>query len=237
MKVDIKPSPLRWFLFAINIIFFLLGFAMVAAGMAVKVKGDFINGPLVDLLRDLNTQQDGATIEDMLVTLSNLFIAVGLAGLVVSLIGCSGAACSWRSCLIAYGIDVIIVMVLAVVAGVLAWFLGSGELAYLENSMKENLKRHYKGNEATDSRSVAWNYIFHSVNEDNSNFLTVCTMYYTGTDDELSKKLKNYSATLFVLGGIYTLVMLCCACSSILLFIIMGRQTHEEIDPGGCTET
>ncbi|XP_033726215.1 uncharacterized protein LOC117315905 [Pecten maximus] len=185
-------------------------------------------------------------------------------------------------------------MVLAVVAGVLAWFLGSGELAYLESSMKANLQRSYKGNEATDPVSTAWNYIFFSLNccgassytdlndvkdwnktvlvgehhnitlhtitplfcckglkqfpyteppkgdskwycaihpdEENSNHLTGC-------GSELSNKLKNFSATLFVLGGIYTLVMLCCACSSILLFIIMGRQTHEEIDPGGCTET
>ncbi|XP_021355174.1 CD82 antigen-like [Mizuhopecten yessoensis] len=291
MKVDIKPSPLRWFLFAINIIFFLLGFALVAAGFAVKVKGDLINGPVAELLRELNTQQDGATLADMLVTLSNLFIAIGLAGLVVSLIGCSGAGCSWRSCLIAYGIDVIIVIVLAVVAGVLAWFLGSGELAYLENSMKANIQRSYRGSQASDTASLAWNYLFFSLGccgatsymdlddwnrtalvgqhhnitlqtttplfcckglkifsdteppkgdnnwncaaypkERNSNFLTGCAK-------QLSTKLKEYSATLFVLGGIYTLIMICCASSSILLFVIMGRRTHEEIDPGGFAET
>ncbi|XP_060070845.1 uncharacterized protein LOC132550737 [Ylistrum balloti] len=185
-------------------------------------------------------------------------------------------------------------MILAVVAGVLAWFLGSGDLSYLENSMKVNLQRSYKGNEATDPVSLAWNYIFFSLgccgatgymdlntmdqwnrtvvigshhnitlqtttplfcckglknfsypeppngdniwrcatnpDEENSNSLTGCAT-------ELSQKIKDFSATLFVLGGIYTLVMLCCAVSSILLFIVMGRNTREDIDPGGCTET
>lgn len=121
-------NVVRGLFFAFNLIFWLLGIAVLAIGIYSRVENDTWQ----DLI-DMNTIYETA----------NLLIAAGVIVAVIGFLGCCGAIKKWQWMLIVYSILVLLIFVLEIVAGAYAYSKRDKVQTKLTSGLRDGIQINY----------------------------------------------------------------------------------------------
>lgn len=147
----------RCFLVAINILFVLLGVALIIVGVYGHVHKS-TDGRITEMLR--NTELVGFNLGNIIVVLSVTIIIVGVFTVAVSVNGGLGAYLKKKWLLIMYVIIVLLILILQVALFVVWCKFTYGTNNWLKQQM-DNLLRYYNGIQgADDVYSRGWNLLF-----------------------------------------------------------------------------
>ncbi|KAK3106884.1 hypothetical protein FSP39_002060 [Pinctada imbricata] len=147
------------FLIVLNVLFMLLGLALLILGILMQVNVDVISDEIMPLLQQLTF--NGLNLGDLANGLSITFIVFGAFVLTISAFGAFGACCQKRICLVVYAIVVAIFFIGKLVA-VILWFVMNDKLqSFLKSELQSQLDNNYKNADLTSHEiSTAWNYLF-----------------------------------------------------------------------------
>ena len=169
--MDCLASCGKCFLTLINTLFGLIGLACLVIGLIIKFGKDVLNDvlktvinqigdqikPMLDAIgKDTNEFMKQLDLTELLGSLAIILIAFGVALLALVIVGYCGTCCMSRCLLITYSL-ILIILVLAQITGLVLLFASRDTLSdHIKVPLKDSLKD-YKGDQAVDIISVAWN--------------------------------------------------------------------------------
>ncbi|XP_061193062.1 tetraspanin-18B-like [Saccostrea echinata] len=147
----------KWFLVALNILFFLLGLGLLATGALVN-----INAVFEEVLPTLNkVQVVGNNFGDLLNSISILVIIIGIFVALVAGLGLFGACCENKFMLIGYAILLLILVIMETTTVV---FLSKMSMFNdkIKGAMLRELQKKFIDDSFNTSNAFSngWNYIF-----------------------------------------------------------------------------
>ncbi|KAK3107618.1 hypothetical protein FSP39_018414 [Pinctada imbricata] len=147
------------FLIILNILFMMLGLALLVLGIVMQVDSGIVNDNITPLLNQLSI--GSLSLGDLVSGLSITFIVFGAFVLIIAAFGAFGACCQKKSCLVIYSIIVGIFLVGKIVA-VILWFVLNDKLqSWLKDNLTSQLENNYRFDDITSHEiSTAWNYMF-----------------------------------------------------------------------------
>ncbi|XP_061165300.1 tetraspanin-9-like [Saccostrea echinata] len=162
MGLSCGGKCVKFFLVVINIIFMLLGLGILIPGILMLADVDVINDEVLPLLQQLSF--GALNVGDLAKGLSVTLIVFGTFVLIVSTLGCCGAFCQQRCCLIIYAI-LVLVFFLAKLVVVILWFVMNDKIqSWMKTELLKQLQTNYKNDDLnTHEISTAWNYMFMSL--------------------------------------------------------------------------
>ncbi|XP_052060644.1 tetraspanin-9-like [Mytilus californianus] len=153
----------RVILVLINILFSLIGIALLIVGSVVRWGTDLMNQYLSDLYKDfrvaINVHDDlDFNIPDLLGDVTLSFIVIGAFFFIIGILGCIGACCTVRPMLILY-VVILSILVLAEIAFVVVLFAAQSKVdEWLKKPFKMTLEE-YKGIDGIDAVTLGLNFI------------------------------------------------------------------------------
>ncbi|XP_061165301.1 tetraspanin-9-like [Saccostrea echinata] len=159
MALSCGGKCMKLFLIVVNTIFMLLGLGILIPGILMLVDVDVINDNILPLLKQLSF--GALNVGDLAKGLSLTLIIFGTFVLIVSMLGCCGAMCQQRLCLVVYA-ALVLVFFLAKLVVVILWFVMNDKIqSWMKTELLSQLETNYKHNDLTSEEiSTAWNYMF-----------------------------------------------------------------------------
>ncbi|XP_062577243.1 tetraspanin-9-like [Saccostrea cucullata] len=159
MALSCGGKCMKLFLIVVNTIFMLLGLGILIPGILMLVDVDVINDNILPLLKQLSF--GALNVGDLAKGLSLTLIIFGSFVLIVSMLGCCGAMCQQRLCLVVYA-ALVLVFFLAKLVVVILWFVMNDKIqSWMKTELLSQLETNYKYNDLTSEEiSTAWNYMF-----------------------------------------------------------------------------
>lgn len=145
------------FLIVLNIWFAILGLAMIAIGIFVRI-GKVGDNRIIEMLRKADL--GGLNMGDVIVALSALIIIVGVFTLLLSADGGIGACLQKKGLLIVYIVALLLILIIEVAVLIIWCKFAFGTNTWLREQFN-NLFRFYNGVQgANDVYSKGWNTLF-----------------------------------------------------------------------------
>lgn len=144
----------------VNIIFGILGLAILVAGALLKFKENLVNGYVEDFLKQIRLEHLKTDLASIINTLAIVCICVGVFIFLLSLFGCLGACCQQRILLTSYAIVVVIILGAQIAAIVLTFQYKDEWQGTVKAEMKDVIKNNYKGDNGTDIVTMGINAAF-----------------------------------------------------------------------------
>lgn len=142
-------------LITLNIIFLLIGIALLVMGLVFRFGGDEMKEEIRPTFEDIKVKD--YDMYNLLNSLAIIFIVIGAIVIIFSFLGFVGAVCLVRCALITYAIFIGLCLVLEL-AGVILFFVLRGELTKaVRLGMKESIT---KAREGRDDYLKATQYLF-----------------------------------------------------------------------------
>ncbi|XP_033759286.1 tetraspanin-9-like [Pecten maximus] len=153
------------FLIVLNIVFMLLGLALLIPGILVHVNADYVNEQILPLMSTFTF--GGISLAGAAQGLSIALIVVGAIIFLIAIIGILGACCGWRMALIIYATVVLVLWIAQLVIVCLYITMKDKINTEVQEQMLDQLHQNYVADElstlntTTSSKiSTAWNYLF-----------------------------------------------------------------------------
>ncbi|XP_046340851.2 tetraspanin-1-like [Haliotis rufescens] len=153
----------------LSLIFTIIGVALLAAGVMVKVQAPFVSGLFDTALKIVQAQADALTsssntfpeinLDEVIGGLAIAFIVLGLVMMVIGIFGLVGACCMIKCMVICYMVIVGLLFV-SQLALVLILVLNRGLiLDYPRNGLKTTLQKEFQGLDGKDVTSLTFNLV------------------------------------------------------------------------------
>ncbi|KAK3107659.1 hypothetical protein FSP39_019365 [Pinctada imbricata] len=134
-----------------------MGVAILVGGIVMTQKGGAYFDQYMPLLEEITI--GSFKLGSLVKALAGLGISLGLFAIVVSIMGIVGAWCKMRILLVLYGVVIILIFIIELVA-LGGWFQFKQDLVgNMKNQMLTLLQR-YDGQNRANPLSRAWNYLF-----------------------------------------------------------------------------
>ncbi|XP_060067598.1 tetraspanin-9-like [Ylistrum balloti] len=213
--MDCLASCGKCFLTLINTLFGLIGLACLVIGLIIKFGKDVLNDVLNTVMDQIGDQikpmltATGSSIDsfkdsfDLTVLLGDVaifLIVFGVVLLSLVIVGYCGTCCMSRCLLIIYGV-ILIILVLGQIIGLILLFASRDTLSdQIKSPLKDSLTD-YKGDQALDFVSVAWNAVMLQ--------MSCCGVDTYKDFDVASKWGKSYTDGATTINGLAT-PLVCC---------------------------
>ncbi|OWF52420.1 tetraspanin-9-like [Mizuhopecten yessoensis] len=165
MRLNCAGKFGKIFLIVLNIVFMLLGLALIIPGVLVHVNVDFVSEKVLPLMSTLTF--GGISLAGAAQGLSIALIIVGTFLFLIAFIGILGACCGWRMALIIYAVVVLVLWVAQLVIVCLYITMKEKINTEVQEQMLAQLHDNYIADELTSINtttsskiSTAWNYLF-----------------------------------------------------------------------------
>lgn len=158
----------QFFLVLVNIIFSLIGIALLVVGCIVRWGNEFMNNLLQDSYSKLTKALQDAGVDsnlndfniaDFVGDATLAFIILGAFFFVLGILGCVGACCQVKCMLVIYVIFLVILLLVEVTFIILIFAVRSEVDSWIKKPFKTAIQKEYKGINATDSISIAINFV------------------------------------------------------------------------------
>jgi len=159
----------KLFLFVFNTVFFIIGVALVGIGAFVLVDDSYILSAFSYVPEtvpvsstDVQSILDGTSF---LKSAAYILIAVGAFVLLIGFCGCCGACCKNRCMLGTYAFVVLLIFIIQVAGGAVAWVFRTKAETYLNDYLTSTITYTYNGEDfiggqviavSTDTITLAW---------------------------------------------------------------------------------
>lgn len=144
----------------VNIIFGILGLAILVSGALLKFKENLVNGYVSDFLRQIQLQHLETDLVSVISTVAIICICVGVFVFLLSMFGCCGACCQQKILLTSYAIVVLLILGAQIAAIVLTFQYKDEWQGSVKSEMKNVIKDKYNGDNGTDIISMGINAAF-----------------------------------------------------------------------------
>ncbi|XP_041373148.1 tetraspanin-18-like [Gigantopelta aegis] len=157
----------RLVLVAVNMLFTLIGLALLVVGCIVRFGANVLDPYLNDLLSALSElmKKAGTDLDlanfDLGEYLSNASLAVIIIGtffFVVGILGCCGACCKLRPFLVVYAVILILIVLAEVLFVILLFVIRDKIKDVLKQPMLDSIREDFTGFNGTDVITLGWNF-------------------------------------------------------------------------------
>lgn len=158
----------QFFLVLVNIVFSLIGITLLVVGCVVRWGTEFMNSILQDSYSKLTAALKDAGVDknlndfnvaDFVGDATLAFIILGAFFFVLGILGCVGACCQVKCMLVIYVVFLVLLLLVEVTFIILIFAVRSEVDSWIKTPFKKAVKEDYKGINATDSISIAINFV------------------------------------------------------------------------------
>lgn len=158
----------QFFLVLVNIVFSLIGITLLVVGCVVRWGTEFMNSILQDSYSKLTEALKDAGVDknlndfnvaDFVGDATLAFIILGAFFFVLGILGCVGACCQVKCMLVVYVVFLVLLLLVEVTFIILIFAVRSEVDSWIKKPFKKAVKEDYKGINATDSISIAINFV------------------------------------------------------------------------------
>ena len=147
-------------LIIVNLLFAVLGIALLAAGSLLKYNEDLVNGYASQFLKQIQLEHLETNVYSIISSAALIFIIVGVFIFLLSLVGCCGACCQNRALLVVYAIVVILLLGVQIAVTVFTIKFKDEWQGPVKEEMKKVITNNYKGDNGTDVITLGINAVF-----------------------------------------------------------------------------
>lgn len=142
-----------------NILFTLIGLALLVVGSLLKWSPDFVNTHLQTILDKIPTGGFRIDIAVLLQDLTTISVVMGAVLLTVGLLGIIGICAKQPVLLLIYSSFLLLFVLAEIVFVVLMYVMKEQMATYIKDILKTTITENYRGDNFTDAVSLTWNFL------------------------------------------------------------------------------